>query len=338
VAFDLTPDPSQQAVAELFNRFFTRESPPAVVREAEPSGFSPVLWDKLRELGAAGMGASQEQGGGGASMIEMGLVAEAAGRALAPVPVVDHLAVSRLGSSPELVDGTQIGALALRPAVDGVWRLVPAGAVADVVVGLEGDDLVRVTGTPPRVGPLNHADAPLADRSTSGDRQVIGDRRMFERGLAEWKVLQASQLVGLATRALEIVTEYVTERQQFGRPVGGFQAVQHGLADCVAPIEGSRLLATKAAWAVDEGLEGHIDVEHDDIEDPAVLATMAFVFAAETAGVVTKKAVQYHGSYGVSVEYDIQLYYRRARGWPLVVGSPGAQHQHLADLIWPKGA
>jgi alkylation response protein AidB-like acyl-CoA dehydrogenase len=151
-------------------------------------------------------------------------------------------------------------------------------------------------------------------------------------------LLQAAQLVGLSSRALELATQYVTERQQFGRPVGGFQAVQHGLADCVAPIEGARLLAAKAAWAFDNDLDGRVDVDNGDIEDPKVLATMAFAFAAETAALVTKKAVQYHGSYGVSVEYDIQLYYRRARGWPLVAGDPARQHHDLADLLWPIGA
>jgi alkylation response protein AidB-like acyl-CoA dehydrogenase len=341
VTFDLSLDASQQAVADLFARFFDRECPPALVREAEPLGFSPRLWSRLRELGAPGVGAAERLGGGEASMVEMGLIIEQAGRTLAPVPLVEHLVASRVHAEPDVIDGSAIATLALHPAVGGTWRLVPAGAVADVIVGLDGDEMVAVRSAPPGSGPRNHADAPIADRSSRGDRQVVGDLRTFARSLVEWKLLMAAQLAGLAARALEIVTAYVIEREQFGRPVGGFQAVQHGLADCVAPVEGARLLAAKAAWALDQGLDDgesqRTDAAHGDVEAPAVLAAMAFAFAAETAALTTKKAVQYHGSYGVSVEYDIQLHYRRARGWPLLLGDPARQHDVLADLLWPDG-
>jgi alkylation response protein AidB-like acyl-CoA dehydrogenase len=337
VAFDLTRDPSEQAVSDLFNQFFERECPPATVRGSEPLGFDAGLWEQIRPLGAPGAGVAETLGGGGASMLEMSILAECAGRTLAPIPIVDHVVAARACPEPDLVDGSLVATLALRPASDGIWQLVPAGAIAGVVLGLDGDEFVAVRSAPPGSGPRNHADAPLADRAVTGDRTVVGDRSTFSRCLDEWKLLQAAQLVGLATRALELVIEYVTEREQFGRAVGGFQAVQHGLAECVAPIEGARLLATKAAWAFDEGVEG-LDVAHGDVEDPAVLATMAFAFATEVAALVTKRAVQYHGSYGVSVEYDIQLYYRRARGWPLALGNPGNQHDELADLLWPVGS
>jgi alkylation response protein AidB-like acyl-CoA dehydrogenase len=335
VPFDLSLDDSQEAIADLFGRFFQRECPSAAVRAAEPLGFASTLWSKLRELGAPGVGVPESLGGGGASMADLTLMAGAAGRVLAPVPVVDHVVATRAHPVPELVDGSSIASLALRPAVDGTWRLVPAGAVADVVVGLDHDELVAVRSSPPGHGPRNHADLPLADRSTSGDRQVIGDRDAFVAARLEWTLLQAAQLAGLAQRALEIVTEYVKERTQFGRPVGGFQAVQHGLADCVAPIEGTNLLVSKAAWVFDRNAGGELDVPHGDVDDAAVLASMAFAFATEAAMAVTKKAVQYHGSYGVSREYDIQLYYRRARGWPLVMGDPDLELDHLADLLWP---
>lgn len=341
MAFDLALDASEQSVADHFTRFFGRECRPDVVRAAEPLGHSDELWLKLCELGVPGIGVAEAAGGGGASMLEVFLVAEAAGRVLAPVPLVDHVVAARAHPVGDLVAGEAIAAFAPRPAVDGTFRLVPSGAVAEVVVGLDGDDLVAVRGEAPGRAPANHADSPLADRSagTEGgagaERTVIGGRTAFERALVEWKLLYASQLAGLAARALEIVTEYVKERSQFGRPVGGFQAVQHGLADCVAPVHGARLLAAKAAWALDEGLEGRIDTDADDVEDPTALATMAHMFAADTAAAVTRRAVQYHGSYGVSREYDIQLYHRRARGWALVLGDPAIQEQQLADAIWP---
>jgi alkylation response protein AidB-like acyl-CoA dehydrogenase len=337
--FDLTLDASQEAVAAHFARMFERECTTDVVRAAEPIGHSPELWAKLVGLEVPAVAAPEAAGGGGASMLEVFLIAEVAGRVLAPVPLVDHVVASRLHPDEGIVTGRLTAAFAPRPAEAGMWRLVPSGAVADVVVGLDGDELVAVRGEPPPGPPRNHADAPLADRSVTGagvdDRLVIGDRGGFERALVEWKLLQAAMLAGLAARSLEIATEYVTGRSQFGRPVGGFQAVQHALADCVAPVQGNRLLAAKAAWALDQGLHGRVDVDGDDIEDPTTLATMAHVFAAETAAVVTARAVQFHGSYGVSREYDMQLYYRRARGWPLVLGDPEGQLSELADVIWP---
>jgi alkylation response protein AidB-like acyl-CoA dehydrogenase len=338
VAFDLALDPSQDAVADLFGRFFANECPPAVVRAAEPLGFSAGLWEQLQGLGAPGIGVAETQGGGGATMVDLTLVAEAAGRALAPVPLVDHVAAARAWPDPAVVAGSDLATLALHPAVGGVWPLVPAGAVAPVVVGLDGDDFVAVRSVPPGRGPRNHGDLPLADRATDGDRTVLGDRAAFAGAIVEWKILQAAALGGLAARALEIVTEYVKERSQFGRPVGGFQAVQHGLAECVGPVEGARLLAAKAAWSHDRGLHGALAVDDNDVQDPAALAAMAFAFASETAALVTKRAVQYHGSYGVSTEYDIQLYFRRARGWSLLLGDPTRQHREVAALCWPQGA
>lgn len=335
MAFDLALDSSQQAVLDHFTRFFERESPSSVVRDAEPLGFAPRLWEQFCSTGGPGISVPEALGGGGASMADLTLIAEIAGAQLAPIPLPDHLVASRAFSPSDVVAGEAVASLALHPAVDGLWRFVPAGAIADVVVGLDGDDLVSVRSAAPGKGPRNHGNAPVSDRSTAGDREVLGDHKAFEWYVEEWKVLQAAALVGLATRALEIVTDYVKERSQFGRPVGGFQAVQHGLADCVAPIEGARLLATKAAWAMDRGGSGQLDVAHSDFDDAAALASMAFVFAAEAAAMVTKKAVQYHGSYGVSEEYDIQLYYRRARGWSLALGDPSHQLDELADRLWP---
>jgi alkylation response protein AidB-like acyl-CoA dehydrogenase len=209
--------------------------------------------------------------------------------------------------------------------------------VADVVVGLHGDDLVAVRSAPPGEGPRNHAGAPLADRAArAGERTVLGDRAAFAAALDEWRILTAAALVGIGAAALDLALAYVLERQQFGRPIGAFQAIQHGLADFPALVDGGRLLVHKAAWAADHGLHGHIDVGDNDITDVGALSRMAFVHAAEAAAVTTDRSLHYHGGYGFSREYDIQLYFRRARGWANVLGDPARQRQELADLLWPR--
>jgi hypothetical protein len=240
-----------------------------------------------------------------------------------------------------LVTGDQLAGLALHPAIDGVWRLVPGGAVADWVVGVDGEELVAVASTPPMTAPANHADAPLADRSARGDeRVVLGPAAAVEPLLDRWRVLTASALVGVANRAMRIGVDYVLEREQFGRLVGSFQSVQHGLADLPALIDGARFLTHKAAWAHDEGLvggRGVVDTDEGIVTEFAPLAAMALVQAGEAAAVSSDRSLHYHGGYGFSLEYDIQLYFRRARGWANVLADPARERLRLADLLWGVG-
>jgi alkylation response protein AidB-like acyl-CoA dehydrogenase len=329
----LTDD--QRAIQEVFAAFFSKEAPPSVARAAEPLGFDRSLWQRLLETGAPGMSAPESAGGGGAGLSDLSVVAEALGRAIAPVPLVEHAVASRVLPDADIVAGEAIATIALRPAgTDGVWRIVPAGAVADVVIGLDGDELVAVRSEAPGDGPRNHGSAPLADRSArAGDRTVLGGATEFARAVDEWKVLTAATLVGIAGAALDMGVEYVLARHQFGVPVGSFQAVQHGLADLPASIDGARLLMFKAAWAGDGGGNGSLDVDFDDIDDFATLASMAYLFASDAATHATDRSLHYHGGYGFSEEYDIQLYYRRARGWSLVLDSPTNEALRLADRL-----
>jgi alkylation response protein AidB-like acyl-CoA dehydrogenase len=128
--------------------------------------------------------------------------------------------------------------------------------------------------------------------------------------------------VGIADAAKDLGVTYVKEREQFGVPVGSFQAVQHGLADLPVAIDGGRLLTHKAAWAL------------DNITDGPALATMALLFAADAAVMATDRSLHYHGGYGFAEEYDIQMYYRRARGWSLILDDPTTVSLSLADRLF----
>jgi alkylation response protein AidB-like acyl-CoA dehydrogenase len=322
----------QRDLFEAFDQFFRRESPSAVVRATEPVGFDRALWRKL---------AAMEVWGRHVPLAQLCVIGETAGRSIAPVPFAEHAVVSRLLDRSELTSGAMIGGLAVRETdVNGVWRLVPAGAVADVVIGVDGASVVATSSAAPGAGPRNHADAPLADRSAVvGERTVLGPRGSFDRPLAEWKVLTAAMLVGIASRALEMAVAYVGERHQFGVPIGSFQAVQHGLADLPGSIDGARLLVHEAAAALDSDLPGGgCDVVHNDIDDPHALASMAVLFAADVAAHATDRSLHFHGGYGFAEEYDIQLYHRRARGWALVLGDPADEYQRLAAILWPEPA
>jgi alkylation response protein AidB-like acyl-CoA dehydrogenase len=178
---------------------------------------------------------------------------------------------------------------------------------------------------------------PIADRSSrDGDRVVLGPASLFDSVLDHWKLLTAASLVGIADASMELGVAYVKEREQFGVPVGSFQAVQHGLADLPVAIDGGRLLTHKAAWALDTIVDGLVDWANNDITDGPTLATMALLFAADAAVMATDRSLHYHGGYGFAEEYDIQMYYRRARGWSLILNDPTTVSLSLADRLFGK--
>src|SRR5579862_2616742 len=149
---DLALSADQLATSELASRLFGREVTSALIRSCEQPGHSSALWSTLVETGIPGMGVAADLGGGGADLSILAIVAEEAGRAIAPAPLVEHLVATRLLARTQpghprlaaLVAGEAIATLAVRPARSGVARLVPAGAVAQLVLALDGDDLVAV--------------------------------------------------------------------------------------------------------------------------------------------------------------------------------------------------
>ena len=332
----------QEAVGEAFGDLFAREATPEAVRSAAAGcGFDRALWDKLASAGAPGMAAPVTYGGGGASLVDLAVVVCEWGRRIAPVPLVEHAVSARLlctaagSNAPRdlldaVVSGELIATLALRPLeADGTARLVPAGAVADVVAGIREGALVLGRSDPPGAARPNTADLPLADRDLSdADVLAAGEaaRRAWNDALTEWKALMAVAYAGLAGEVLAMGVVYVKQRHQFGVPVGSFQAVQHGLADAATRAEGARLLAFRAACAVDAGQTGGDR-----------LASMALLFGAESARFASDRVLQYHGGYGYSAEYDVQLYYRRAAAWLLQLGEPAAEMARLAAAdLGPK--
>ena len=128
--------------------------------------------------------------------------------------------------------------------------------------------------------------------------------RTHEHAVDEWRVLTAGALVGLAGAALELGVEYAKQRQQFGVPIGSFQAIAHRLADVATAVDGAQLLVREAAWAADEGEPDADGARADGVP----------VRGAETAQRTTAAALHVHGGYGFTLEYDIQLYLPARQG------------------------
>ena len=135
------------------------------------------------------------------------------------------------------------------------------------------------------------------------------------RAVDEWKTLTAAALTGLASAALTLAVDYVRERRQFGAPIGSFQSVAHRLVDAATEVEGARLVALETAWIA----------EHEPDRLPGAAAS-AFALAAEVAQRTTALGLHFHGGYGFMLEYDAQLYFRRAKAWALPLGDPERQY------------
>lgn len=338
---DLALTDEQRSVQELFAGFFSKESAPERVRAVEALGFDQSLWDALTGIGAIMMGLPEERGGAGASTLDLVLVAEQFGRRIAAVPLVEALVaaetLARTGPGRSLLDevaaGTLIPTIALRPAVSGVARLAPAGAVADILVALDADELVAVRRPgqrPHQQPPRNLASSPIADwdlAAPGSQRTVLarGDqaRQAHSDALSMWRVLTAAALSGLRREALDMAVGYVKVREAFGVPIGHFQAIQHRLADLFAVGEALQLLVYEAGWARDA-----------DPGRAQVLSGMSFLAASEVSFRTCREALQFHGGYGFTLEYDIQMYFRRAKAWPLAIGPLRDSYQHLAGLLF----
>jgi alkylation response protein AidB-like acyl-CoA dehydrogenase len=331
---ELSPTDEQHELVTSFANLLSKTSPPERVRAAEATGFDATVWAALTDTGAVPMAVPEAQGGWGASLVDLALVAEQVGRAAAPAPVVETQVAARLlaavGSDPApaalrgVLDGGDLVTLAVRPVERGVAGLTPAGAVCDAVVVSDGGRLVLVpVGDDGRRPVANLASAPLADIDVAGQGRELAAgaeaRDRFETALDEWLVLTAAAVVGGGAAALDLGCAYAAERQAFGAPIGSFQGVAHPLADDATNLDGARLLVHEAAWALDTGAARGRE-----------LAAMAFAFASGAAEAATYDAVHVHGGYGFMLEYDVQLHYRRVRGWTRVWGDADTGYRRAA--------
>jgi alkylation response protein AidB-like acyl-CoA dehydrogenase len=281
-------------------------------------------------------------GGSDTPLLEACLVAEQAGRHLASAPLIESIVACGLLARIEhsvasswlsrALAGEALVSFAPRPVGPNDTELVPGGAVADAVVALDGDALVLVERGSQTAALGNLGASPvgrwsLSASRTSGTREVLAQgeaaTRAFEAAQEEWKLLSAAALIGLAQRAIEIAAAYATERTQFDRPIGAFQAIAHPLANCITDIEGGRLLLWRALTATARREP-----------EAGALISMSYAWAARAASATVGPALHTHGGYGLSLEYDIQLYHRRAKTWSAYAGNPDDEFVRAAERLW----
>jgi len=330
----------QTLLRESVARLLRAESTPARVRAAEPLGYDPALWKSLVEFGIPAMRVPEAAGGGGMSLLDAALIAEEAGRHLVSGPLIESIVAAHLlaelggeGQSwcERVMSGEAIVVPALHEAGLRPEQLVPGAAVADGVLYLDEDEVVLLSGTPPHSAPDNLGKSPLAlvdlEQAEGRTRHIVAHgpdaRYAYLAALEEWKILTAAALAGLGRRALELAAAYASEREAFGRLIGTYQGISHPLADSITDIEGAQLLVWRAIWAMARGRE-----------DAAASVSMAFWFAARSTATAVLRSLRTFGGYGLSVEYDIQLYFRRGKAMALPLGDPQRELLRVADRLW----
>jgi alkylation response protein AidB-like acyl-CoA dehydrogenase len=340
---DFSLDPEQQALFDSFGAMLDRECSTEVVRAAEPLGFDEGLWRKFRDAGAVTMGVPTSEGGDGAGLIELCLVAEQCGRHLAPVPFVESTVSSRLLARSDSAEGRAqlsriieegvVTTVAVLSSSDDEAQLIPAGAVADAVVAPYGDELVVARS--PKAPELikNMGTAPLTFQSISSYSErvaVAADERargLFSEARLEWKLLTAATLMGIGQSALRLAVDYAKERTAFGVPIGSFQGLSHRLANAYAELEAVRMLTRKAAWFADH-----------EPEEAIPLILMAFLTATRASLEAVTATIHVLGGVGFTLESDAQLYFRRVKTWSLAGADLARDLNDISEARFTRGA
>ncbi|OPC82372.1 hypothetical protein B4N89_16780 [Embleya scabrispora] len=295
----------RSGVREFCEGRFDRERMRALVDTAPVPGMvDRALWRELAETGFFSLRIAEEAGGVGLGVAEAVLVYEEAGRALLPGPLVaTHLAASlpgRLGE--EAAAGDVVVGL-----IDGEsWPLLVEHLDAlDCLLVLTDDGIRRVDPALVRGTSVAHPVDPFTP-VTAVDELPVGEAVADARVVAEWRrvgaVLTAALQLGIAGRLTELATRYAKEREQFGRVIGGFQAVKHLCADMLVRTEIARAAVYAAAVTLDDPAVGDAEV--------AVLT--AKVMGDDAATRNGKDATQVYGGMGFTWEVDVHLYVKRS--------------------------
>ena len=281
--FAFTDD--QLAFRDAARDLLEKECPPHAVRAAwdNEDGRVPGLWEKLVEMGLFEL-----------DEVDSVLVLEETGRACVPEPVVEAWACG-MPNATLSVTGTPFALYA-----DSV----------EVVVVQRGTDLVRATVGERRAsfdGSRRLFDVRPTDDVLPLEVAVVGERAA---------VAAAAQLVGLAQHMLDMSVAYVSQREQFGKPVGSFQAVKHHLADAALRLEFARPCVHRAAWSM----------EPTDV-------SLAKAQASEAALLAARKALQVHGAIGYTVEYDLHMWMKRAWALAACWGDAAWHRARITDAV-----
>jgi alkylation response protein AidB-like acyl-CoA dehydrogenase len=353
-AMDFTFSPEQRELREAVRALAADRSTSAHVRVAmdadEP--YDAGLWRALgKEMGLLGIGVDEGLGGAGGGFVDAAVVIEESGRALMPVPVLPTFVAGQvLGRSGApgaealagMLAGETVVAIGVAKAgltsgrigfAGGGGTAALGGVVSHVVDGPGATHLVLVAPdglwlvrrddpgvtviAAPTLDPTRRQATVQLDKAPA---VALGDGAAAEHALDVFRAALAVESVGVARRCLEMTVDYLKTREQFGRVIGSFQALQHRAADVAVQVEAATSTAYFAAWAV--------EASPDELP---VVAPLALAVCAEAAWHAAAETIQLHGGIGFTWEHDAHLYFKRATTTRLLLGDAHEQRRLVAD-------
>ncbi|GAB2976498.1 acyl-CoA dehydrogenase family protein [Nocardioides montaniterrae] len=297
-----------------------------VAKRASPRVDDLSVWSALAgEIGVAALAIPEEHEGVGASFFETALVLEELGRSLTPTPML----ATALATEALLAGGTDQAKERLLPRIaEGAVATLVLDADrpvldadrADIVLALVDDELVEVTDARATWAESMDQTLHLAHvASTTGD--VIGSGAPArERAETVAAAGVAALAAGLCRRALDMTVAYTKDREQFGRPIGSFQALKHRMADMLLRTELARSTAWAAAYAVAANAD---DAPHQ--------AAAAAAYTLEAAAHLAGECIQLHGGIAITWEHDAHLVLKRAHALGQLFGS-AADHRRAVRI------
>lgn len=351
---DFTLSDEQLLIRETARAFFTDQATSERTRAAMRTGGIDVdLWTCFcREVKLSGIGIPESLGGAGLGLVEMAVVAEAAGAQVAALPHLGSLALAAqaivAGGTeaqqrewlPQLIDGSTIGAWLHDPTLEerdgrlfGRDGFVTHGGAAGLYVasGSDGAWLVQAGARGLSIRPRTTMDEtrPYAEIVLAGaEAAPLADPvAAIEAARRAGIVALAAEALGGAQACLDRTVAYSLDRTQFGRQIGSFQAYKHRLADMMVEIEQARSAVYWVACTVDE-----------DSDEAAMALHAAKAFTADTFAACAGAMIQLHGGIGFTWEHDAHLYFKRARATQTILGTPAWHREQAAKLIFGEAA
>jgi alkylation response protein AidB-like acyl-CoA dehydrogenase len=334
--FDFSDE--QYALRDAVRDLFEKEASASRLREIWKGGpRDGRLWQALAEMGVLGLTIPEQYGGAGGDETDLALVLEEAGRAAVPEPLVETVAV---GASMIASFGTEARKQEWLPRIargDAVITVALAGMPfahdaenADALIIEHNARLHLLARDQYEAVPIKTEDSSRAlfkitqttefsDATRLGDASAVVDA--FQRGAAA----TSGVLNGIAMKMLDMTVAYVRGREQFGRPVGSFQAVKHKLASAAVMIESSRSATWYAAYALARILP-----------DCGVATSAAKAYASEAESFMNTEALQCHGGIGFTWEHDLHLWLKRGKALEQSFGSSREHRALLARRIFDE--
>jgi alkylation response protein AidB-like acyl-CoA dehydrogenase len=353
---DFTFTEDQLLFQQSVRDFLVNEVTPERIRASweSTSGRDDALWQQLAEMGLTGMTVPEAHGGLGMTELDFVLLAQECGYVALPEPLV-HTALVAVPMLNELSGELaaqwlpRIAAGEAKVIVGLQQNLVVEDAhVADLLLLQQGNAVVAATAEQVRLQHNESIDpsrklfsVELLEGATtiaSGEQALALIGNALNRGALGC----AAQALGLAQRMIDISVKYTAERQQFGKPIGSFQAVKHHMANVAVRLEYAKAPTHRAAYAVanEQAIAAHASAGRASAGHASAshAVSHAKLVACEAANLAAKNSHQVHGAMGYTWEVDLHIFMKKAWALANTYGDAGFHKSRVADRIFAPGA